>query len=139
MKLSPAEFLFVYGTLRRDIRHEMYRLLARNADFVGDATFQGRLYLVDDFPGAVSSPSSEDCVRGEVYRLEEPQQVLSKLDDYEEFDPQSPEAGLYRRVKAMVLLDDDTPVDAWIYLYNRPTAGLLAIPSGDFLQITTIR
>ncbi|MGH8523445.1 MAG: REP-associated tyrosine transposase, partial [Gammaproteobacteria bacterium] len=52
--LTPSEFrmssaqqqhLFVYGTLRRDSQHEMYQLLARNADLVGDAIFRGRLYL----------------------------------------------------------------------------------------------
>lgn len=134
-----ADYLFVYGTLRRDSRHEMYRLLARNAAFVGDATFQGRLYLVDDFPGAVKSSSPEDSIHGEVYCLERSEQVLPRLDDYEEFDPQSPDTSLYRREKAIVLLDDTTPVDAWIYLYNRPTVGLRPILSGDFLQIASNR
>lgn len=78
------QFLFVYGTLRRDTNGQMYHLLARNADFVGEATFQGKLYKVDYYPGIVPSEDADDLVLGEVYRLRNPNYVLSHLDQYEE-------------------------------------------------------
>lgn len=139
MSSAQQQHLFVYGTLRRDSQHEMYQLLARNADFVGDAIFRGRLYLVDEYPGAVASHSPRDAVRGEVYLLRRPDQVLPELDEYEEFDPSSPETSLYRGAMVKVFLDNSASLDAWIYLYNRPTQGLPPIPSGDFPQIASGR
>ena len=44
--MSP-DYVFVYGTLRRDSNSEMYHLLARYGQFVGDATYRGKLYMVD--------------------------------------------------------------------------------------------
>jgi gamma-glutamylcyclotransferase (GGCT)/AIG2-like uncharacterized protein YtfP len=132
--MTGNQHLFVYGTLRRDSRHEMYRLLARNADFVGDAVFRGRLYLIDDYPGAVPSASPDDIVKGELYLLERPDQVLPKLDDYEEFDSARPQASLYRRELRDVRLENGSVRKAWIYLFNKPTVGLALIPSGDFLE-----
>jgi gamma-glutamylcyclotransferase (GGCT)/AIG2-like uncharacterized protein YtfP len=133
MKQPDQHYLFVYGTLRRDRRHGMYRLLARYANFIGDATFQGRLFLVDEFPGATLSNNPNDIVRGEVYRLDSPDLVLGRLDDYEEFDPRAPDQSLYRRELVDILLNNGKCICAWIYLYNRPTESLLPIPSGDFL------
>ncbi len=69
------EFLFVYGTLRRDVVGEMYRLLARYSDFVGEATYQGKLYKVTHYPGVVPSNDPADLVQGEVYRIRNPDLV----------------------------------------------------------------
>ncbi len=129
------EHLFVYGTLRRDTRSEMYHLLVRFADFVGEATFQGQLYLVDYYPGVIPSNESEDKVRGEVYRLHDPSAVLPKLDTYEECGPQFPQPAEYVRRIERVRLRDGQEINAWVYIYNKPTQGLLRIESGDFLNI----
>ena len=51
-------YLFVYGTLRRDTNSEMFQLLARQADFVGGANYQGKLYKIDDYPGVVASKNN---------------------------------------------------------------------------------
>jgi len=47
---QKEEYFFAYGTLRRDFRHEMFRVLARHADFVGRAEYQGKLYDVANTP-----------------------------------------------------------------------------------------
>jgi len=111
----------------------MHRLM-EHAEFLGDATFQGRLYLVGTFPGAVKSSFPDDLVQGEVYRLVKPGELLPRLDAYEDFDPRSPETSLYRREKATLRLESGEFADAWIYLYNRPTENLPRIVSGDFLD-----
>lgn len=129
-----SEYLFVYGTLRRDTQSEMYHLLARFANFLGDATFQGELYLVDYYPGVVPSTRSEATVRGEVYRLFDPAKVLQKLDEYEECGPEFLQPAEYVRRKEHVLLKDGRDIVAWIYIYNRSTDGLRRIESGDFLN-----
>jgi gamma-glutamylcyclotransferase (GGCT)/AIG2-like uncharacterized protein YtfP len=128
-------FLFVYGTMRRDTNSEMYHMLARTADFVGDGTYQGRLYRIDSYPGVVPSEDPSDVVHGEVYRLRCPYRVLSQLDQYEEYGPRYPEPTEYIREMQRVRLRNGTIVTAWIYLYNRPTDTLEWVPSGDFLKV----
>ena len=126
------EYLFVYGTLRRETASEMYHLLARCAVFVGEATYQGRLYRIDDYPGTVPSDDPTQQVKGEVYSLHEPAKLLSTLDQYEGCDPMATEPTEYVRVKQEVVLGTGQKLPAWVYLYNRPAEGLPVIASGDF-------
>ena len=127
------DLLFVYGTLRRDAGSKMHHPLAEYADFVAEATYQGRLYRVDYYPGAVPSHNRMDRVRGEVYALREPEIVLPKLDHYEECGPGFPEPTEYIRRREEIMLADQTRCRAWVYIYNRPTDRLERIASGDFL------
>ncbi len=131
--MSP-DYLFVYGTLRRDSNSEMYRLLARYGQFVGDATYRGKLYMVDYYPGLVPSDNPRDAVFGEVYKLSCPDLVLSRLDDYEKCGPKVSEPTEYVRRKQYVKLKSGEAIRAWIYIFERPTAGLQLIESGDFLR-----
>lgn len=131
----PPEFLFVYGTLRRGAGHPMAGVLAGGSKAAGPATFQGRLYRVSWYPGAVPSARPEDRIRGEVFALsaESAAGLLDQLDEYEEARPGTGAAALYRRERHTVRLADGRELRAWIYLYNGPTAGLERIASGDFL------
>ncbi len=124
--------LFVYGTLRRGSGRRPDDLLGEEAEFVGRATFRGRLYDVDDYPGAVPSGDPSDTVHGEIYRLTNAEAVLRRIDKYEEVDSRDPSAGLYRREITEVALEDGHTTQAWIYLFNRPTRGLRPIPSGEY-------
>ena len=62
-----SDRLFVYGTLMRGFDHPMAKLLAANADFLGDATCRGKLYLVRHYPGLVLSDEANDIVHGELF------------------------------------------------------------------------
>lgn len=128
-----GELLFVYGTLRRDTRSDMYRLLARYADFIADGTYQGRLYQIDYYPGVTPSDDPSERVKGEVYSLPKPDVVLPKLDEYEECGPGFPEPTEYVRRRQEISLANGTKCEAWVYVYNRPTDDLTRISSGDFL------
>ncbi|MGH6837904.1 MAG: gamma-glutamylcyclotransferase family protein [Methylocella sp.] len=128
-------YLFVYGTLRRDSNSEMYRLLERYGKFVDDATFQGKLFMVDYYPGLVPSEKAEDIVHGEVYKLSCADSVLSRLDDYEKCGPTFPEPTEYVRCKQDVKLKSGEVISAWVYIFERPTIGLQPIKSGDFLRM----
>lgn len=129
------QLLFVYGTLMRETGSAMHRLLAGNADFVGKATFRGRLYLVDGYPGAVPSDDPDERVWGEVYRLRDPARVLEQLDRYEEYGPGFPYPYEFVREIGEVRLFEGVTVTAWIYHYNRPTVDLRRIPSGKFPEM----
>lgn len=121
--MSPCH-LFVYGTLRNVKSHPMHRLLLP-ATLVGLGAFQGQLYDLGDYPGAVASENAADIVRGEVYLLHEPATALSNLDRYEGQE--------YIRQAASIRLDTGEIIEAQIYLYNRPTRALRRIASGDYL------
>lgn len=128
------ELLFVYGTLRRGAGSRMHGLVARSGTFVGMATFQGLLYRIGTYPGAVASANPRHTVLGEVYRLRAPDFVFRRLDRYEGCAPgfgQDPE---YARTRCILTLASGEAVQAWIYLYIHPTEGLPPIPSGDFLD-----
>ncbi len=121
--------IFVYGTLRRDANSEMHQLLAKYAEFVDDATYQGKLYKVDYYPGAVPSDNPNDVVQGEVYLLHQADVALPLLDQYEEFGPEFPEPNEYIRQKQAILLKNGRIVTAWVYIYNHSTERLEQIKS----------
>jgi gamma-glutamylcyclotransferase (GGCT)/AIG2-like uncharacterized protein YtfP len=127
------EYLFVYGTLRRDPTGKTHPLLTGAAQFVGAARCQGRLYRIADYPGLVPSDNSRDVVLGEAYKLEQPALLLPRLDDYEGCGPRFSRPTEYVRRLQKVRLDDATILAAWAYLYNRGIAGLTGIESGDIL------
>jgi gamma-glutamylcyclotransferase (GGCT)/AIG2-like uncharacterized protein YtfP len=135
--MMTTEYLFVYGTLKRDTHCEMSRLLSRFGCFEGDATFQGRLFSVGRYPGAVGSDQPQDRVVGELYTLRDPNQLFSRLDRYEECGPAFPEPTEFLRTKRQVNRQNGGTVEAWIYLYNWSTEGLKRIKSGDFQPLDT--
>lgn len=118
------DYIFVYGTLRRETNSEMHQLLAKYAEFVDDAIYRGKLYKIDYYPGVVPSDNPKDAVQGEVYLLHQADVALALLDRYEEFGPEFPEPNEYVRRKQTVLLESGHKVTAWAYVYNHPTEGL---------------
>jgi pyruvate carboxylase len=127
------EYLFVYGTLRRDCGNDLHRLIARNSDYVGMASFQGQMYQVADYPGIVASDKATDQVVGELYLLSKTIKLLNVLDEYEEFDSEDLTASLFVREKVDVHLKGKV-ISSFAYLYNRPVGSLKRIASGDFLK-----
>lgn len=126
--MNPT-YIFVYGTLRRDANNKMSRLLAEHAEFVADASYQGKLYKIDNYPGAVPSVDMNDSVPGEVYLLHRADITLALLDRYEEVGPEFAEPNEYSRLKQTVLLENGRGVNAWVYVYNHPTKDLVWIQS----------
>jgi gamma-glutamylcyclotransferase (GGCT)/AIG2-like uncharacterized protein YtfP len=129
-----CSLLFVYGTLRRGCANPMQRLLTEHSIWMGLAGYQGKLYKIADYPGAVPSNNNEDRIIGELYRLHQPEWLLRQLDDYEECGPGFPQPAEYRRAIASIFTETGGAVSAWIYLYNRPVDESKRIVSGDFLD-----
>lgn len=128
------EHLFVYGSLREGLQHPFRRILDSGAEHLGEARFQGILYDIDWYPGAVPSDQPGDHVVGDLYRLTSPAAVLARLDAYERCAPADPPPTLFRRERVDVWRADGLRRAAWLYLYNRSVAGLRRIRSGDFLR-----
>jgi gamma-glutamylcyclotransferase (GGCT)/AIG2-like uncharacterized protein YtfP len=129
-----SDRLFVYGTLMRGYVHPMAKLLSANADFLGEASCRGRLYMVKHYPGLVPSSDKSDIVHGELYRLREAEALLREFDMYEACGEGFPEPTQYVRQMFSVTLADGSESEAWTYVYNWPLGGLKLIKSGRFLQ-----
>ena len=129
-----SDRLFVYGTLMRGYVHPMAKLLSANADFLGEASCRGRLYMVKHYPGLVLSDDASEIVHGELYRLREADALLREFDMYEACGEGFPEPTQYVRQMLQVALDDGSASEAWTYIYNWPVAKLKLIESGRFLQ-----
>jgi len=128
-----SDLLFVYGTLMRGYDHPMARLLAANAEFLGEASCRGRLYKVKHYPGLVASDEASDVVFGELYRLRAAEDLLREFDMYEACGENFPQPTQYVRRRLPVTLVGGSVSEAWTYLYNWPVAQLARIESGRFL------
>lgn len=126
------EYLFVYGTLRSEIEHPLNDLLSSTSLSMGKASYQGKLFQVNDYPGAIPSTNPVDKVYGEVYLLKDPDRILDKLDQYEETGPAFPQPAEYVREKVVVILESGKSIESWIFIYNWSVEGLERIESGDY-------
>lgn len=132
-----TEYIFVYGSLRRHFASPARRVLDDHAEFVGEATFRGKLYMIDWYPGVVESDSPEDGVAGEVYRIIHESSVLSKLDHYEGYSADDPTPHEFERKEKPVQLTNGDEIVAWIYVYVFPTSGKEQIHSGDYVTFNS--
>lgn len=128
-----SDYLFVYGTLRKRADGCLHPFLDDRADYIGMASMPGKLYEVNNYPGAiVGTANSQFRIQGEVYRLRDAESLFQSLDDYEECSASFPIPHEYRRCKKTVVLAEASALLAWIYLYNRPANELEWIVHGDY-------
>ena len=126
------QHLFVYGTLRRDLRHSRFNLFSRDARFLERARVQGILLDLGRYPGLVPSTAPDHWVHGEVYTLAVPSETLARLDAYEGCGPADPEPHEFTRVETRAILNCGRPETVWVYVYQGPTAGKPSIASCDY-------
>lgn len=123
-----SDFIFVYGTLQRETKNEMSLYLKDNSVFVSKGYFFGKLYDVEDFPGAVKSVDTSEKVLGSLYQITDSKTLFSVLDVYEDVP------NLFKREVLSVFAADGKKIESWIYLFNQSTRGLRLISSGDYLK-----
>lgn len=133
--MPRVNHLFVYGSLRQALDGSLHALLNNQVVFIGTAHLPGKLYLVDNYPGLITTPAFSGFeVQGEVYRLKQPDKLLKSLDQYEECASQFPQPHEYKRLTKCVTLSDGRRLTCWVYVYNSPTSGLKHISGGDYLN-----
>ena len=128
------EFIFVYGTLRKAFALAMYDKLLRCSEYYADGTMQGKLFDVGGYPGAIASSDPNEKVYGELYRILRRSRLMVLLDDYEECSKRFARPHEYRRKHVPISFGKDRIVMAWVYMYNRDTARLKQICSGDYVR-----
>ncbi len=131
---EPDNLIFVYGTLLLKSGLPVIDFFHKNSSFVEDATFPGKLFEIDGYPGAVFSPESLTIVHGKVYRMLDSTRVLAELDAYEETGPQFPKPNEYVRKQLVLQTTSGAKLNCWVYLYNWPVEDLYQISSGNYLD-----
>ncbi len=115
---TPAQRVFVYGSLRRGQSH--HRLLG-DAPFLGTHTTEPVFTMLDlgPYPGVVCGGVT--AVVGEVYAIG--YRMLERLDQWEDY----PLTYDRRRISTRY-------GDAWIYLYRSKDSDADTVASGDWVR-----
>ena len=121
------EYIFVYGTLRRNSNHVMAKLLQTHAEYIADAITQARLYQVINYPALIESENPNDKVCGELYKIHDLNILLPLLDDYEECSENFSKPHEYIRKILPVILTTGEIINAWVYVYNYDVSALRRI------------
>ena len=128
-----GKYLFVYGTLMKGMN--AYELLAgTGARFVAEASIQGRLYDVGDYPAVVKVNEADASVAGELFVATDA--TMAAVDEYERYRPEDARSLFVREVTTASRKDNGEVVDAWAYFYNQSQRGRLSpakrIKSGNY-------
>lgn len=126
------EYLFIYGTLLKDINSKMSLYLNKNADFYSKGYFHGKLYNIEKYPGAIVSDDYKDKVYGNIFKLKNID-IFKILDEYEGIGDNFSHPNEYVRNKIKVHSNNEE-IESWIYLYNKPIDYFSIIESGDYLS-----
>lgn len=130
--MDSGIYLFVYGTLLADQNNTFSQYLTDNSQLIGSGFCHGELYLIDWYPGLVSSGQEDNRVVGQVIELtEEATEIWQTIDDYEGISSPAHPDDEYVRTTIQVSLDGRM-LTSWTYLYQQATKGLQRIESGDF-------
>jgi gamma-glutamylcyclotransferase (GGCT)/AIG2-like uncharacterized protein YtfP len=132
---SKSDLLFVYGTLRKEARHEMYHVLATHSTYLGEGRIHGELFDLGPYPAVWLREGCVDVVLGEVYELNSQGAgwTWRVLDSYEKCGPGDAMPHEYRRQRVHVFLSDGKELEVWAYVLNRLPVTATRIPSGDYL------
>jgi gamma-glutamylcyclotransferase (GGCT)/AIG2-like uncharacterized protein YtfP len=121
--------LFVYGTLRSDIRPGSsaatlaFNALKSGAVREGPAWVEGGLFALHAYPALAGAMPGK--VKGEIWRIHRPS-VIRRLDFYE--------GRAYLRERVQAVMEDGRKVTAWAYKYRLSLRGVPRIATGDYLD-----
>lgn len=129
---SENTYLFVYGTLL-DASNEFAIYLNLHCSFYSTGKVKGKLYDLGEYPGAIADENCTDYIYGNIFILNNSNEALKYLDDYEGFGDEQEQPNLF--IRKMITVETDTErLKCWIYLYNLPIKGFKIIESGDYAE-----
>ena len=128
-----AEYLFVYGTLRKNYDLKLKDRVRHHLQYVGQAKVGAVLYDLGRYPGAIKSNGGEEVI-GDVFLLTDPARVLRILDKYEGIPEGGGKDTEFVRKKGRVQLRSGQPVNAWIYWYNARPKDKIKIRYKNYLN-----
>jgi gamma-glutamylcyclotransferase (GGCT)/AIG2-like uncharacterized protein YtfP len=128
-----VDHIFVYGTLMKGFArhhlleawaHPMTRQEARAPGILFDSR--------KGHPCLVPAKNEGQIVKGELYRIRDNRQAFEMLDIVEDFRGYGDARSEFRRALVRAETAGGQSTLAWAYFYNRPTARLDVIESGDW-------
>jgi gamma-glutamylcyclotransferase (GGCT)/AIG2-like uncharacterized protein YtfP len=128
----PKEYLFVYGTLRKDYDLKLKNKVREELQYVGQGKVGASMYDIGRYPGAVRSAAGDEVI-GDVFLVTAPERVFRILDKYEGvvLDRGASE---FVRKRNRVKLRSGKQVTAWVYWYNFDPSKKIRIKQKDYLN-----
>ena len=114
-----SAFLFTYGSLQPGKAPPEIATVVAGLEIAGHGYVLGTLRGLGPYPGAVLDEASRDRIPGTIYRLPADPEVLRRLDEYEEYFPDSPERSAFLRELHSVRWDDGRVVECWVYVLTK--------------------
>jgi len=115
---TMTSFLFTYGSLQPGQAPPEIEPLVARLEIAGRGYVHGTLYDFGHYPGAVLDEASSKRIPGTIYRLPPDPDLIRKLDEYEEYSPESPETSQFLRELHLVHWEDGRTLFCWVYIFN---------------------
>ena len=122
----PVDYLFAYGTLRKNYNLKLKDKVADELTYIGQAKVAATLFDIGKYPGAIRETNNKNEIIGDVFVLNDAIKVFKILDEYE--------GNEFLRKKSVVKLRSGKSINAWIYWYNQSPSGKQRIPYKDYLN-----
>lgn len=132
--ISQPNYLFVYGTLRKEFGLQLTKEIKDNIIYTGGATINGKMYDIGEYPAALPSANEHSKIVGEIYELKHPRKIFRLLDEYEGYDRKHLSQSEYYRKKETLELETGEKIQAWVYWYNFPIKNKRKIKQKDYLE-----
>ena len=139
-----SQYLFAYGTLRKDYDLPVKTRIGNGLQYIGKAKLGACLYDLGHYPGAIPRAAAKAGrtgktsrgteVIGDVFLLRDPEKILRALDKYEGIDDRRPGDGEFVRKKSRVTCRSGKNITAWVYWYNREPGDRPRIRYKDYLN-----
>jgi gamma-glutamylcyclotransferase (GGCT)/AIG2-like uncharacterized protein YtfP len=126
------EYLFVYGTLRKDYDLKLKNKVRDDLQYVGQGKVGASMYDIGRYPGAVRSSAGDEVI-GDVFWVTDPERVLKILDKYEGIASDGRPSEFVRK-RGKVRLRSGKQVMAWVYWYNFDPSRKVRIKHKDYLN-----
>ena len=127
------DYLFVYGTLRKNYDLRLKNRVRDELHFVGRAKVGAALYDLGKYPGAIRDNNGTEII-GDVFLLTDPEKVFRVLDKYEGYRENKADQSEFVRKRNRVKLDSGKNVNAWVYWYNLDPGEKTRIRQKDYLN-----
>src|SRR5258708_33142895 len=132
------DYLFVYGTLRKNYDLKLKKRVDNDLEYIGKARVGASLYDLGRYPGAIKnktgSAGRQGEVIGDVFLLSNPGKVFKILDNYEGYSEKDARDSEFVRKRKRVKLNSGKNINAWVYWYNFDPASKTKIRHKDYLN-----
>jgi gamma-glutamylcyclotransferase (GGCT)/AIG2-like uncharacterized protein YtfP len=131
--MKMADYLFVYGTLRKNYDLKLKNKVAGHLQYIGQGKVGASLYDIGRYPGAIKDSKGTEVI-GDLFLITDPEKVLKVLDKYEGISDPGAKNTEFVRKKTSVLMRSGGQKKAWIYWYNFDPKNKVKIKHKDYLN-----